>query len=244
MPVVRAHRSGRLQADFFEVEEIKLLHNKDVWNPPVTGAVYGTLLNYQGTLDQMGADLDEPPYQSPPKAPILYMKPVNTLIGHLANVPMPEEEEQLEVGASIGIVIGKKATQVKADQALDYVAGLTIVNDVSIPHESVFRPAVKEKARDGFCPIGPWVMGLDHIPELGQLTIKVYVNGELMQHNHTSNLVRAIPDLLQDVTEFMTLYEDDVLMVGVPENPPLARDGDTVQIEIDPIGVLKNKVTK
>lgn len=207
---------------------------------PITGTVYGTLLNYKGELAALGTAVNEAPYKQAPKAPVLYIKPINTITGFHTPIPLPLDVSELQIGAALGIVIGQNATNVTEEEALDYVSGYTIVNDVSIPHDSVYRPAISQKARDGFCPIGPWIIERDAIPNPDQLTIQVLINGEVKQQNTTANLIRPIAQLLSDVTSFMTLYEGDTLLVGVPENPPLAKDGDLVRIEIEGIGALEN----
>ncbi|EZH67332.1 4-hydroxyphenylacetate isomerase [Bacillaceae bacterium JMAK1] len=208
---------------------------------PVIGTVYGTALNYRGELTNMGEKVNEEPYKEPPKAPVLYIKPKNTFRSHKADIPFPEDSDYLQVGAALGIVLKKQATRVTVDHASDYIAGFTIVNDVSIPHESMHRPAIKEKARDGFCPIGPWIVDVSDINNADDLAINVYVNDDLKQSNSTKNLIRDVHTLLADVTDYMTLYEGDVLLVGTPENQPLFQVGDTVRIDIEGIGSLENK---
>ncbi|MFJ8087437.1 fumarylacetoacetate hydrolase family protein [Lysinibacillus sp. NPDC095746] len=209
---------------------------------PISGTVYGALLNYSGELKALGSSLTKEPYNQPPKTPVLYIKPVNTITGFKSSIPLPKDTSHLQIGASLGIVIGKKATRVTEEKALDHVLGYTIVNDVSIPHESFYRPAVKQKARDNFCPVGPWIIERDAISDPNKLTITVFVNDVLKQKNTTANLIRPVSQLISEISEFMTLYEGDVLLVGVPENPPLVKEGDLVRIEIDGIGYLENPV--
>lgn len=211
-----------------------------VTESPVTGTIYGTLLNFQSELQELGNKVNEAPYQRPPKAPVLYIKPANTIIGTHAPIPFPKETAVLQSGAALGIVIGKKASKIKEEEAYQYIAGYTIVNDISIPHDSFYRPAVKEKARDGFCPIGPWVIEREAVPNPDTLTISVYVNGVLAQTSSTRELIRPISVLLTEVSQFMTLYEGDVLLAGTKENPPLLKEHDTVKIEIEHVGVLEN----
>jgi 5-oxopent-3-ene-1,2,5-tricarboxylate decarboxylase/2-hydroxyhepta-2,4-diene-1,7-dioate isomerase len=157
-------------------------------------------------------------------------------------IPLPADVTELEVGAALGIVIGRTATRVSEEEALEYVAGYTVVNDISVPHESVYRPAIRQKARDGFCPIGPWIMERDAVTDANALNIRVYINGQLRQENNTSNLIRPIARLISDITEFMTLNTGDTLLVGVPENAPLAKAGDHIRIEVEGIGSLENKI--
>lgn len=207
---------------------------------PISGTVYGTLFNFHGALEKHSDKLHDKPYLAPPIAPVLYIKPANTFNRSGADIPVPESESVLEIGASLGIVIGKKAISLTEEEAMDYVAGYTIVNDVSVPHDSFFRPAVQYKSRDGFCPIGPWIMNRDEMKNPNDVVIRVYINGELKQENSTKNLIRPVARLLTEVTEFMTLNAGDVLLVGIPENAPLAKVGDTVLISIEGVGTLEN----
>ncbi|WP_431312345.1 fumarylacetoacetate hydrolase family protein [Sporosarcina oncorhynchi] len=207
---------------------------------PVTGTIYGTLLNYKGELESLGDAVYDKPYSSPPNAPVLYIKPANTFNRNGGLIPMPEGIPALEIGAALGLVIGKKAVALDEKNALTYVAGYTIVNDISVPHDSVYRPAVQHKARDGFCSIGPWIIERDEVQNPDDLALRVFINEKLQQENSTVNLIRPISRLLADVTEFMTLNPGDVLLVGVPEQAPLVQIGDKIRIEIEGIGNLEN----
>ncbi len=217
------------------LQELKL-------DAPVSGTIYGTLLNYKGVMEALGEAVNEDPYKAPPKAPVLYIKPVNTVIGYGVSIPMPTDVDQLEIGVALGLVIGKKATRVAKSEALDYIAGYTVVNDVSVPHASVYRPAISQKCRDGFCPVGPWVIEQKAVENPDALTVRVFINNELRQENTTANLIRSVSGLIADVTDYMTLNEGDVLLVGVPENAPLAKAGDHVRIEISGVGILENTI--
>ncbi|API93619.1 2-hydroxyhepta-2,4-diene-1,7-dioate isomerase [Virgibacillus pantothenticus] len=217
--------------------------NKELsFDIPITGTIYGTLLNYRNAYTQLKEAMYQEPYQAPPQAPVLYIKPQNTLIAAGSLIPIPEEEQELDMGAALGVVIGKTASKIDEFHALDFVEGYTIVNDVSIPHDSVYRPPVKEKARDGFCPVGPWIMSKTAVHNPNELEIRVLVNGELRQKSNTNQLIRSVEKLLADITEFMTLAKGDVLLVGVPENPPRVKAKDHIHIEIDQIGVLENTI--
>lgn len=212
------------------------------WDAPVSGTIYGALLNYKGALAALGEAINEAPYKEAPKAPVLYIKPANTVIGYGMPIPLPADVSELEMGAALGIVIGRTATRVSEVQALEYIEGYTVVNDVSIPHDSVYRPAVSQKTRDGFCPVGPWVIDRDAVVNPGSLGVRVLINGELRQENTTTNLIRSVACLIADVTDFMTLNAGDMLLVGVPEGAPLAKAGDHVRIEIDGVGCLENTI--
>jgi 5-oxopent-3-ene-1,2,5-tricarboxylate decarboxylase/2-hydroxyhepta-2,4-diene-1,7-dioate isomerase len=203
--------------------------------------VYGALLNYKGALAALAGQVNEAPYKAPPKAPILYIKTANTYSAEGAPIPLPADVKEVQVGAALGIVIGKTACRVPVSQALDYVSGYTVVNDVSVPHESFYRPPVRHKCRDGFCPIGA-IVPRDAVPNPDALAIRVTINDKLEQQNTTANLVRSVAQLIADVTDFMTLSPGDILLVGTPENPPVARAGDRVVIEIEQVGRLHNTV--
>lgn len=216
--------------------------NRIPWDVPVDGTIYGTLLNYKGAFNQIRNELHEAPYKEPPKAPILYIKPMNTMIGYNMPVPLPKGIAKLEVGASIGIVIGRNATKVAEEQVFNYIAGYTIVNDISIPHKSIYRPAISQRARDGFCPIGPWIVQQEKEINPDHLNITVFVNGVVQQKNTTANLIRPVATLISEMTQFMTLKAGDIVLVGAPENPPLVGAGDRVRIEIEHLGHLENMI--
>lgn len=206
----------------------------------LSGVVYGTLLNQRGALAALGATVSQPPYKAAPKAPILYVKPRNTLNGSNGVVSVPADAPELEIGAALGIVIGATACNVTAAKALDHVAGFVIVNDVSVPHESFYRPSIRFKARDGSCCIGPEVVARAQISDPDALRIRVYVDGKLAQEGSTGDVVRKVAQLIADVTEFMTLSPGDLLLAGVPAGAPRVHAGQEVAIEIDGLGRLES----
>ena len=206
-----------------------------------SGNVYGTLLNHRDALAALGAAASAAPYQAPPRAVVLYVKPRNTLIGPGDDVPVPADAPELEVGASLGLVIGRTACRVREADALDHLAGYTIVNDVSVPHASLYRPQIRAKARDRSCPIGPGVVGRMAIADPGVLAVRVYVDGRLVHRNRTDGLIRPAARLIAEVSDFMTLFPGDVLMTGVAHGAPKVRAGQHVAIEIDGLGRLENR---
>ena len=203
--------------------------------------VVGAWLNYRGAWAAMESTMREPPHHKPPEYPVLYLKPANTWSARGQAIVLPADVDEVEVGAALGVVIGRAAARVRAEDALSHVAGYRIVNDVTVPHEKVLRPPLKQKCRDTFCPMGP-VVPVSDVGSPDVLAIRAYVNGELRQRSDTAQLIRGVARLIADVTEFMTLDEGDVLLVGVPENPPRARAGDRVAIEIDRLGRLDNAI--
>lgn len=203
-----------------------------------TGTLFGIALNYTGLLQSRLAEFDEPPYQKPPVKPVLFIKTPNTRNADGQAVVMPTGE-RLQPGPALGVVIGKTASRVAEKDALAHVAGYLIVNEFSLPEESYYRPAVKAKCRDGFCSLSSEVVEL---AEPHRLNLKLLVNGEVRQENTTANLVRGIPQLIAELSEFMTLHEGDVLITGTPEGRVDVQPGDEVVVEISGLGRLTNSI--
>ena len=210
--------------------------------PPyrLSGTVYGALLNHRTALQALGDAIHRPPYNRAPQAPVLYLKPRNTLAADGAPVAVPPGVAELEIGASLGVVIGRPACRLSADRALEFVAGYLIVNDVSVPHLPYYRPSIPFKARDGFCPLGPRVVARAALSNPDALTIRVFIDGELRQTAVTAELVRPVAKLLADVTDFMTLLPGDVVAVGVASPAPRIRAGQRARVEVDGLGRLEN----
>ena len=207
----------------------------------LSGTVYGALLNHRTALRSLGDAINRPPYNGPPQAPVLYIKPRNTLASDGEAVDVPAGVAELEVGASLGVVIGRPSSRLPEDSALEYVAGYLIVNDVSVPHSTYYRPSIPFRARDGFCPLGPRVVPRTALANPDAVTIRIYLDDELRQTTTTAELVRPVAKLLSEVTDFMTLSPGDVLAVGVAAPAPRVRAGQRARIEIDGVGRLENR---
>jgi 5-oxopent-3-ene-1,2,5-tricarboxylate decarboxylase/2-hydroxyhepta-2,4-diene-1,7-dioate isomerase len=210
--------------------------------PPLIATAYGTLLNHRGALAALGDAVHAAPYKAPPKAPVLYIKPRSCLAGHGGAVEVPADAEALEVGAQLGIVIGREACRVAEAEALNHVAGYTICSDLSVPHPSYYRPSLRYKARDGFLPLGPWILAARHVPDPDALEVVVQIDGREAQRYSTAGMQRSVARLIADVTDFMTLSPGDLLMLGAGPAAPWARAGQTVQIHIAPIGTLQHRL--
>jgi 5-oxopent-3-ene-1,2,5-tricarboxylate decarboxylase / 2-hydroxyhepta-2,4-diene-1,7-dioate isomerase len=206
------------------------------------GTLFGIALNYQGLLRSRLEEFQQPPYQKPPVKPVLFIKTSNTRNGHDQPVVFPAGVERLQPGPALGVVISKDASRVSEAEAMNHVAGYLIVNEFSLPEDSYYRPAVKAKCRDGFCPIGPELVPASQITNPNALGIRLLVNGELRQQNSTANWVRNIPQLIAELSEFMTLHKGDVLITGTPEGRVDVQPGDIVAVEIDGLGRLVNTV--
>src|SRR5262245_8734583 len=169
----------------------------------LSGTVYGVLLNHAPALAALGGAVNEAPYKAPPKAPVLYVKPRNTLAAAGGLTEVPAGVETLQIGANLGVVIGRAACRVTERDALSLIAGYVIVDDLSVPHDSFYRPSVRHKARDGSCVIGA-VVPRQHVRDPDALAVRVFVDGLLAQATTTGQRIRPLTRLLADVTDFMT----------------------------------------
>ncbi|MBX3585223.1 MAG: fumarylacetoacetate hydrolase family protein [Ramlibacter sp.] len=201
------------------------------------GTVYGTLLNFQGEVAQWAARMSEAPYKAPPRAPVLYVKPANTWSADGAAIAVPARVPEVEVGATVAMVMGEAGA----------VAGYVLMNDLSVPHASFFRPPVKFKCLDGFLGIGASLVPPAGAGDPDGFSLQVRINGALKQTVDFSTLVRPAPQLLADVGEFMTLRPGDVLMLGCDALPggrrPLARAGDRIEISAPAFGTMTHTLT-
>lgn len=209
--------------------------------PPyrLSGTVYGVLLNHRPALEALGESVLQAPYKGAPKAPVLYLKPRNTVSAHGQTVALPAGAPAFQVGASLGMVIGRTACKVPQQSALDYLAGYVAICDLSVPHDSYYRPSLRFKAVDGSCVMGPSVTPRASVANPDVLGVRVLVDGNLAQSTASSGMVRPAAQLISDVTEFMTLAPGDVLMLGVAHGAPLARAGQHIAVEIEGLARLE-----
>jgi 5-oxopent-3-ene-1,2,5-tricarboxylate decarboxylase/2-hydroxyhepta-2,4-diene-1,7-dioate isomerase len=196
--------------------------------PPVSGTVYGAVLNVRSQVEQMAEAMTRPPYQAPARAPVLYIKPPNTYLESGGMVALPQGVEALEIQPTLGLVIGGTATRVAEARAWSHVAGMVLAAEVCLPHTSLYRPAVRQRCRDGFLPLGS-----PQAPIQASIEVRLKVDGILRASLSTADLVRPIPRLLAEVTDFMTLYPGDVLLVGLPLGQDLVGAGAAVSVEAD-----------
>ena len=194
------------------------------------GTVYGTLMNFRGELEALGDKMNQPPYQAPPQAPVLYVKPANTWTENGGTIAIPAGVTEVEVGATVAMVM-KSARE---------VAGFVLMNDVRLPHDGFFRPPVRFNCRDGFLGIGDRIRARNEAGDPAVFKLEVRVNGELKQTVRFSQLVRPADRLLADVSEFMTLGEGDMLMLGCDVGRPRVKAGDRVEIKMPALGTLTN----
>ena len=201
--------------------------------------VVGAFLNFQGAWKAIEPQMHQEPHFKPPEHVVLYVKPANTWRKNGDAIVLPNGVDEVEVGATLGIVMGAATSRVHEHDALKYVAGYVAVNDVTVPHQSVLRPPIQQKCRDSFCPIGE-MKPAGAVADPNDLTLHIWVNGELKATHSTRELIRPVARLIADVTDFMTLEAGDVLLVGTPENLPRAHAHDRVAVEIEGVGRVEN----
>jgi 5-oxopent-3-ene-1,2,5-tricarboxylate decarboxylase/2-hydroxyhepta-2,4-diene-1,7-dioate isomerase len=145
------------------------------------------------------------------------------------------------MGGGIALVIDKTASRVRPTDALDFVGGLALCNDVSIPYDSHYRPAIKQRCRDGFCPIGPTVpRPADLDPD--RLEVVIEINGAIRSRSTGGDLVRGARQLLTEVSRFITFEPGDWLALGEPHDAPLAGPRGRVRIVVPELGALENQI--
>lgn len=210
------------------------------------GTVFAVALNHQS---QMAAWLDafnQPPYQQPAKTPVWFIKPRNTLIGHHTPIPYPQGEDIVLSGATLALVIGKTASKVSATDADQFIAGYTLANEVSLPETSFYRPAIKAKCRDGFCPLATFNQADAVVSQINAnaLTIITEINGQVAQQWNTADLIRSPQELLSALSEFTTLQPGDVILLGTPHQRVEIKTGDRITVRAEGFSPLENTLTQ
>lgn len=176
-----------------------------------------------------------------PERPELFLKGPNAVIGHGDAIELPPGRDSVEFEAEFAIVIDKQCRAVSESEAMEYVAGYTCVNDISNrDDQSVERNWVRGKAFDGSLPMGPVLATPDEVPDDATLTLRH--NGEVKQETSTEMMIFSVEELVADVSELITLEQGDVIATGTPFGPDELAPGDTVEVEFDGVGTLRNTV--
>jgi 2-keto-4-pentenoate hydratase/2-oxohepta-3-ene-1,7-dioic acid hydratase in catechol pathway len=186
-----------------------------------------------------------------PKEPILFMKATSSLNGPHDEVMLPKGSQKSDWEVELGIVIGSLTRYVSVHDALKHVAGYCIVNDVSEREFQIERGGqwTKGKSADTFCPIGPWLVTADEVPDPGKLELFLEVNGKTMQKGTTANLIFHVAHIVSYISHFMTLMPGDVIPTGTPAGvglgmkpPVFLKPGDTMRLGIAGLGEQRQKV--
>jgi len=187
-----------------------------------------------------------------PKEPITFVKYPSSIIGPDDSITWPPgASTQVDYEAELALVIKRTARNVSPKEAFDYVAGYTIVNDISA-RDVQFSDGqwVRGKSFDTFCPVGPYLVTPDEVGDPHQLAIRCRLNGQLVQDSNTSELIFKIPELIAFITKTSTLLPGDIISTGTPhgtgafrEPPIYLKPGDVVEVELDKLGILRNPIT-
>jgi 5-oxopent-3-ene-1,2,5-tricarboxylate decarboxylase/2-hydroxyhepta-2,4-diene-1,7-dioate isomerase len=206
------------------------------WN--LSGTVYGALLNHAPQLQNMGDAVNAAPYKSAPQFPVLQVRPRNTLCASGSIIGVPNDTNMVEIGLSLGIVIGQTACHISESEADSVVAGYIPVVEICLPSNSHYRPNVRLKARDGFTVMGHATQASANInPD--NLATSVTVNSQQTTKGTTGERVRHVAKLIAAVTEFMTLHAGDVLLLGSSSPALSVCVGDQIQAHIEGIDTVQ-----
>lgn len=186
-----------------------------------------------------------------PEEPIVFMKATSALNGPNDPVMIPRGSLKSDWEVELGVVIGKPAKYVRAEDALDYVAGYTIVNDVS---ERAFQAErggqwTKGKSCDTFGPVGPWLVSRDEVPDPQNLTLELDLNGKPAQRGNSASMIFTVAQIIQHLTEMMSLQPGDVIATGTPPGvgmgmtpPTYLKAGDVMELRIEGLGRQRQEV--
>lgn len=235
-------------ADFIQSSEIipdqKLVFNREdvkILAPVLKpGKIICIGQNYREHILEMNLEI--------PEYPVIFSRFSNCIIGPDEPISLPEVTKELDYEAEFVFVIGKKAKHVPRENALDYVAGYTIGNDVSARDlQNRTSQWTQGKVLDGTLPLGPYLVTKDEVEDIHNLEISLYVNGEQRQHSNTGNLVFDVAYLVEYLSQLMSLEPGDLILTGTPggvgaPTQSFLKDGDVVEVRIDQLGVLTNKV--
>jgi 2-keto-4-pentenoate hydratase/2-oxohepta-3-ene-1,7-dioic acid hydratase in catechol pathway len=207
------------------------------------GKIIAIGLNYEDHAAETGAEI--------PEKPVVFAKYPNTVIGPGEPIRIPPITEQVDYEAELAVIIGRRTKGVSAAEALEHVFGYTNANDVS-SRDLQFSEGgqwTRSKSIDTFCPLGPYLVTRDEVPDPQNLYIRAILNGEVVQDGTTSRMIFPVAELVSFLSQGMMLEPGDVIITGTPPGVGMARDpqlwmkpGDEVSIEIEGLGTLTNPV--
>ena len=207
------------------------------------GKVVAIGLNYRLHAQEAGAPI--------PKEPIIFLKANSSICGPNDDVMIPKASEKTDYEVELGIVIGSAARYIAVHDAQKHIAGYCVVNDVSEREFQIERGGqwTKGKSADTFCPIGPWVVTSDEIPDAGKLQLWTEVNGERRQNSNTADLIFGVDHIVSYVSHFMSLQPGDVIATGTPSGvgmgfkpPKFLKPGDRMRLSVEGLGEQNQRV--
>lgn len=244
--------------EFFDAGGLEKLQNLNVTELPVVpeterfaepiarvGKMICVGLNYADHAAESGMDV--------PSEPVLFMKATSSIVGPNDTVLLPPGSEQSDWEVELGVIIGKEARYVSEEDALDYVAGFAVINDLSEREYQLEKQGqwCKGKGCDTFGPIGPYLVTPDEVGDSNNLNIWLELNGNRVQDGNTSTMVYKVPFLVSYISQFMSLQPGDVISTGTPPGvglgmtPPLyLNEGDVMRLGIDKLGEQQQSVER
>ncbi|AOL17444.1 2-hydroxyhepta-2,4-diene-1,7-dioate isomerase [Sulfolobus sp. A20] len=232
-----------------EKKEVIFEPNSILYHPPIENPekIFLLAANYK-------AHAQETNY-SPPKEPYIFTKFNNTLIGNNLPVIIPKSSEKVDYEIELAVIIGKKGKYINRRDAMKYVFGYTIANDISFrdkqfPTEPPYGMRwVHGKGMDGAFPLGPWIVTSDELENVYNSRLTLKVNGEIRQDAYAEDMIFKIDELIEYLSDGITLSPGDIISTGTPSGVALAsgkylKEGDMIEAEISTIGVLRNPVTR
>ena len=209
------------------------LHEIDVLPPCEPSKIVCIGRNYADHAAEMDSDV--------PDRPLLFLKPPSSVAGHGDTVTAPAGKERIDYEAELGVVLGEQCRHVDEADAMDVVAGFTCVNDLSNRDDQRQEQNwVRGKAFDGAAPTGPVLATPDEVPD--DAAVRSIVNGEVRQDGSRDQLIFSVPELIAEITTYLTLEPGDVIATGTPEGVGPLADGDEVEIEVEGVGTLRHGV--
>ena len=189
--------------------------------------------------------------RNPPKEPVIYLKPKTALIGPTEDIICPNFVHELDYEGELAFAIGKKCRRVDESDALNYIAGYFVLNDISARDiQFIDKQYTRAKGFDTFGPCGPWLTTSDEVPDPCNLHLATRVNGEIRQDSSTKNLVLNIKKIVHSLSKIMTLEPGDIVSTGTPSGTALSmssnlkylKHNDIVEVEIEKLGKITNRV--
>ncbi len=247
MKTARVAFAGAIHTAFEDPKGLRLADGRIVsetevvWLPPFeTGTIIALGLNYAKHLKELSKELTI----TEKDEPLVFLKGPGAIIGHQGQTRRPKDVTFMHYECELAVVIGKTAKSVTAADAMEHVAGYTVCNDYAFRDylENWYRPNLRVKNRDTATILGPWFVDAADVADPHNLSLSTYVNGERTQHGNTADFVNNIPELIEYLSEFMTLQAGDVILTGTPDGVVDVNVGDEVVCEIESIGRLSNTI--
>jgi 2-keto-4-pentenoate hydratase/2-oxohepta-3-ene-1,7-dioic acid hydratase in catechol pathway len=252
MRIVRFELTGRTGYGILAGEKIDVL-----WSTPYDGGLNNTVgeimslpavkllapcepskivalgLNYRDHAAEFGHPI--------PAEPLIFLKPSSAVIGPDDDIVYPAMSRRVDYEAELAVVIGRTCSNVREEEAQDYILGYTCINDVTARDlQQTDGQWTRAKGFDTFAPLGPWIETA--IPDPSNLTVEAYLNGQRRQHSNTKNMIFGVAAQVSFISRIMTLLPGDVIATGTPSGIGPMQPGDVVEIRVEGIGTLRNQI--